>query len=405
MRRNKGRWIGGVFVLTALLSACTPKDKGESGPFPANEAPKEEAVQKGPAATLVQELPPIQGREDEEADDELITAIYISPMLTELIADENAAKGGQANILLSPMLLWAGAEELAKAASPEAAEQIRSTILCGNEAEGVQKLLERLEGFGQSNAGASWTSAGSVWKRESAELDEINGWVSGATGAAVTGFADSDAKGTELFQAMDLSFEWATPYEEKDILESRHFMSGDWNSCTVTMLYSEEECYFQLSYGTGFMKDLKGGKLVFFAVMPDKDVALDDYIALLQTEQTDIVKALLSPQYGDVRVQLPEFSVSYDTDLTDALTAMGYDPTQSGFQFADGSSGGLAALRQHVSFRVERGQCAPNTDKVMKKPSAETGYPIYLIFDRPFLYGVADKETGVPIVMGLASSL
>ncbi|MCR5249384.1 MAG: hypothetical protein K6E50_02115 [Lachnospiraceae bacterium] len=409
MKRRSMRWIGGLLALAMCLSACEKEEKGkEPGQEAVSPGEETQVVETGPAAELLLELSPLQKAAIEGTEADLETAVTLSGLFLDLLVDENNAEGGQQNILISPTALLAGACSLKEAASGEAAEQIGSAVLRGADPERVKSLLERLEAYNDEASGNSWKMSSGVWKREGNGLDEINSWVAESTGGSVTAFEPSEAAGTELLQAVALSMRWEKPYEDKDILESRHFMNADWVGSTVDMLYSEENWYFRLSYGTGFLKNLEGGKLAFFAVMPDKDVSMDDYLVLMQVEQTDLVKALLSPSYGDVRVQLPEFSVSAERDLGDSLQTMGltaaFDASQGAFDFGNGSPQSLGAFRQQVRFSVSRGQCAPNSDKVLKKPDAELGFPIYLNFDRPFIYGVVERESGVPILLGLVSS-
>ena len=71
-------------------------------------------------------------------------------------------------------------------------------------------------------------------------------------------------------------------YEEDDVEEESEFTNYDGSISEVTMLCSDEEGYIEDDFYTGFVKNYKGGKYAFMALLPKKKKAKTFWKRLVQ---------------------------------------------------------------------------------------------------------------------------
>ena len=128
-------------------------------------------------------------------------------------------------------------------------------------------------------------------------------------------------------------------------------------------------------------------------------------------EPEELARLLRSPREDTefLRLSLPKFEAEWSGELRDALSALGldtaFDPDRADFsRLGDDPRGYFLSQVIHAA-RIEvneRGTEAAAATVVAAESGATAPPPegVELDLDRPFLYGIADRETGVPLFLG-----
>ena len=163
--------------------------------------------------------------------------------------------------------------------------------------------------------------------------------------------------------------------------------------------------YLQGEGVRGVILPYDDGRLGFFALLPDGD--LDSW---LDTLEKDALAQLLADREDTLflHLGLPKFEAEWKGDLCSALSQLGLEdaflPGTADFsrlgELEEGYylSQGIHATKIKVN---EKGtEAAAATVVAASGSGAPPEEGITLVFDRPFLYGIADLQNGVPLFIG-----
>lgn len=248
---------------------------------------------------------------------------------------------------------------------------------------------------------------------DGAAVREVNAWVEKNTHGMIEGIVDhfSDGAMLCLVNALALEAEWETVYRKDRVREGRIFTAEDGREQPVTLMYSSEGLYLRDENARGLMKPYRGGRWAFAALLPDEGVGLGDYLASLTGER---LRGLLADvEETLVHAAIPKFRCAYSAELRDSLAAMGM-PDAFEVGKADFSGMGASPLgplfisqvlhRTYISVD-EKGTRAGAASAVESASggSAPAAPEVYL--DKPFLYMLVDRETGLPAFIGAVASM
>lgn len=237
-------------------------------------------------------------------------------------------------------------------------------------------------------------------------LQDINNWVKENTNGMIDQMIDQ----IDLFDVMYLinaiafDAEWENTYT-KDAVREGVFTAIDGSKHTVQMMSSTEHLYLDDGKASGFMKDYKGGKYSFVALLPKEGVNINDYVSSLTGE--NLIHVIQDAQNASVSAQLPKFSYDYFVKMKEALITLGmptaFDGTQADFSKLGKSTYGNIFIGDvlHKTFISvdELGTKAGAATAVITKDNAVL--PEYsVVLDRPFVYFIIDRETSLPLFMG-----
>ena len=186
--------------------------------------------------------------------------------------------------------------------------------------------------------------------------------------------------------------------------------------------------------GFGFLREYKGGEYSFMGLLPEEGSCVEDYLVDLATDKQDLADAIQNGYSGDVIVQIPEFTVDYRTDSHSIYAERGMDLP---FQMEEADFSRMIKGDCYVSIdevvhtthiNLDRNgseAMAATTIEMDVRPVSESGYgmlfgecpwydrnrwdidqiPVEIILDRPFIYGIIDNKTGMPITLGMVNHL
>ena len=240
-------------------------------------------------------------------------------------------------------------------------------------------------------------------------VKKVNDWVSEKTDKMIPSLIEH-FNGDEimcLINCIAFDSEWDKQYSDTQVKQDQKFTNANGDEVKCTMLSSTEKCYVANDRATGFVKDYKGGKYAFMAVLPDKDTDIADYVSSMsETELCDLY-AKRTNEY-DVYTKLPQFTFDYGTELQDYLSQMGMtDAFTGGADFSKMFENTQAAIskvihKTHIELSAKGTKAAAATAVIMKEATAELKdeKPKTVYLDRSFLFAIMDTELGVPVFIG-----
>ena len=242
-----------------------------------------------------------------------------------------------------------------------------------------------------------------------ATCQDMNHWVEINTNGMIQDALDEISNEAVMYLLNTQAFDakWEEKYKEKQ-LRDWTFTTESGEEQLVQMMLSEEAWYLEDAYATGFMKPYKGGKFAFVALLPNADTTVEEYIDNLSAQQ---LKQMLSqPQEITVNAGIPEFEVTYDAPMGEALCEMGmtdaFDMFDADFsRMATNDTWNIYIRRllhkTCISVTAQGTKAAAETTVEMVAPSAPPpGLEEFVILDRPFLYLIIDCENQIPIFIG-----
>jgi serine protease inhibitor len=275
------------------------------------------------------------------------------------------------------------------------------------------KLLKVDPSFIQTNADYYGASVFKSDFNSIQTVTDINKWVETNTDGLIDKIVDEIKKDTMLYLINTVLFEaeWERIYRQNDIQESTfHLKNG--SKANVEFMSSEERGYLKDDLAQGFVKPYKDSPYSFVAMLPNKDVNLEDYVQSLTGEKWLLLMKNRSDEIVDTRI--PKFKYEYKTKLVDPLKKMGlkdgFDPKLANFNRMGNMNGEkfyIGDVLHKAYIQVdERGTKAGAVTAigVAVTTSVEVKEQKSIILDQPFLYAIIDDTTNLPIFIGTVSN-
>ena len=246
---------------------------------------------------------------------------------------------------------------------------------------------------------------------DEATRDEINDWVRQETDGMIDGIVDEIPEEAIMYLINALSFEaaWENPYDEFQVQDGV-FTTEDGRELDVEMMYGTAYDYLRTENATGFRQWYENEDYAFVALLPNEGVTVAELVDSLTGEE--LSKLLEKPEEDVVQTAIPKFEAESDFELSEALTNMGMDKVFDD-ALANFSSLGTYENRNIYIDRVlhktaiqvaEQGTKAGAATAVeIVCGSAAFGpaeEPTTVYLDRPFVYMIVERETGLPLFMG-----
>ncbi len=241
-------------------------------------------------------------------------------------------------------------------------------------------------------------------------LKDMNNWVKKNTDGLIDKAVEHIEPRAVMYIINALLFDgkWEEGYRKNDISENVfHRLDGTDKQCK--MMLSSEEKYIDTDNAVGFIKYYKNREYAFVALLPDADVDLYRYINSLTGEKW--IDMIENAESRMVHTMLPKFEYDYDTFMGGILAKMGmqdaFDPYKADFSKM-GTVGAEENLyigdvihKTHITVDELGTKAGAITVVVMENKSAIEQEEIPCVYlDRPFVYGIIDCGTNLPIFIG-----
>ena len=238
-------------------------------------------------------------------------------------------------------------------------------------------------------------------------VKQINAWVSNKTNKKINSILDRLEPSDRMFliNAVYYKGEWSTPYHGT---VEKTFTNANGSKKKAKMLEGSENTYFPLMNAEGFTKPYFGGDTAFFALLPPEGVSAEDYVNSFSGEE--FIQAYKNRQREDILVhtRIPEFEYSYQASQKEPLMKMGVNSAFSNhanFKAMTDTSVMVDDVLHKTYIKLDKNgtEAAAVTSTLVKATSAyqppKKEKTIYL--DRPFVYGILDTDTGIPLFLGI----
>lgn len=242
-------------------------------------------------------------------------------------------------------------------------------------------------------------------------VKDINQWVDTHTDGLIDKIIEHIEEDTIMYliNAMVFDAQWETIYREEQVREGT-FTKADGSTQEKEFMDSEEILYLEGDASYGFIKPYAKGDYGFFALLPKEG---EDLTGLLnKLDGTQLLDLLNHPEKTLVQARTPKFSFAYEWKMNDPLKELGmtdaFNAAIADFSRLGQSSRGNIYVGEvlHKTFIQvdEKGTKAGAVTKVeIKDESYQESKEVFL--DRPFLFGIMDMKTGLPLFLGTVTEL
>ena len=247
-------------------------------------------------------------------------------------------------------------------------------------------------------------------------VDDLNGWVSDHTNKLIPSIINqpfSENTALLLVNALYLKNKWLNEFDPLDTQEMAfNHMDNDTSRVEFLQFFETNLSYIQDKGAQGVVLPYDDGRLAFVAIMPDlypDSPGLGTWLASLEGGGLSrLIDSREETQF--LRFAMPKFTAEWKGQLEEILSALGLeDAFVNGT--ADFSSMGDNEYGYYISLVIhaaklevnEKGTEAAAATVVAGEAGAAPSTPpegVTLILDRPFLYGIVDLDTGVPLFLG-----
>ena len=216
-----------------------------------------------------------------------------------------------------------------------------------------------------------------------------------------------------LINALAFEGEWEEPYEDHQV-EYGLFSNYDKTLSDVSFLTSDVNNYVSNGEACGFFREYSGYEYGFFALLPEKDVPVDDFVENLSGAKFDDFFQNISYDYV-VHTKIPKFEIEYGENLSGPINNMGlksaFEPDADFSLMTDEKENGIyiSDIIHKTYMKVDENGTkaaavtAVKTESAMENPEE----PEYkeVILNRPFVYGIIDLETMMPVFTGVMNNI
>lgn len=339
------------------------------------------------------------------------------------------------NAMISPLSIMLALSMTANGAEGETLEEMKKVLAEGMEIESLNQYLYALSEK-LTEGGSTVITANSVWLRDDENriqvkeeflqtatdyygaqifkepfnqqtVDDINSWVSENTDGMIEKILDEINIDTIMYliNAVTFEAEWERIYYDSEIFNGT-FTNSDGSEAEREFMYSEENKYISYNGAEGFIKDYKGGKFSFAALLPPEGESVESFIQ--DMEGKDLTEAFNSYKDEYVSVAMPKFSCEYEAELREPLINLGmeraFDSEKAEFENMCVSTAGNVYINRvvHKTFINvdERGTTAGAVTMVEANDEGAVLGGKEVILNRPFVYFIIDSETGIPLFVG-----
>ncbi len=185
---------------------------------------------------------------------------------------------------------------------------------------------------------------------------------------------------------------------------------------TATFMNTECNSYIEGERETGIIKNYRGGRFAFMALLPNEGINIKDYMNSLDGETyLELYDSRIKAE-GNISVsaKIPHFSFDCSLNLNEVLQGLGMSRAFTGAAefggLGESTSGsifiGKVLHKTHISLDNSGTRAASVTAVITYDGIAPTIIKEYRVeLDRPFVYAIIDTKLGLPVFIGSCESL
>ena len=410
---SKKRLLSTLTIGLALLTSC------------GTEEPKMDVQD------LLQNVEPI---EEVKAVDELPNEFLQANANFSLELFKHLAE--EENTVYSPVPVYYSLALLANGTDEEAQSEILARLAVEEmDLEDMNRYYhELIRRFEQDNPGVELNLSNSIWvdegfkpnedflktnktyygtdsykvdfgNRETPEL--MNDWVSEATNGKIDEMIEELSANAVmyLFSTIYFNADWEIPFDAADTYES-DFLVGEEKIKVEKMTGRFEIETVKTADEEGIILPYKDDRYSFIALLPNESMDIRDYLTRL--DDAKLVELIYEIKEEEVDLMLPKFEVRFENTLINPLEEMGiqriFDPKTNSLSSLGTADGNLYVSNMFQKTYLVLDEEGTEAASAVGTEISETSLLMetrMIDFNRPFLYGVVENETGLPVFMGI----
>lgn len=347
-------------------------------------------------------------------------------------------KANDKNVLISPFSVIMDFGMLENGAEGGTLEELEKYLNGGMPLSELNKLMESIRAEMMNSKDVNWNVANAIWLNKSfanglnedfqkkvkdiynsevnivpysnETVDEINNWVNKQTDGMIPKLLNqvSPTEFMHLINAIAFKGDWEEGFVEDETEKGFKFNNIDGTTSEVDMMHCELDSYIHNDDLLGFTKNFKGGKYKFFALQSNTDLTSKEIMEKIKKDGSSISDIIYqntvnAPAY----IGLPKFSVDFDIKLNEALNNMGiyksFLPDAEFTNICDGRNPFINEVIHKTHFEIsETGVKAAAASSISMELAAApmVPVPITINMDKPFIYGILDEESKLPVFIG-----
>ena len=252
--------------------------------------------------------------------------------------------------------------------------------------------------------------------QDRATVQSVNEWVSKATEGLIPKTVEefSEDAVLALVNAIYLQNKFERPFETPSSEWTMDSTAADGTVSHPRGMHNgtRDEWYLSHAGGSGVLLPYDDGRLGFLLMLPEEGLDLSDYLS--DWDGTTIKNLLESRKERRVSLTVPKYELEWSGSLADTLPEMGlsraFDVSVADFTAMGRTANGPLFIGDVIHKTVlkvnEKGtEAAAVTAVVMEASAAMPTDLIELRFDRPFVCGIVDTESGAPLFLGTVEAL
>lgn len=257
-----------------------------------------------------------------------------------------------------------------------------------------------------------FTKVNNIDFKKKGTKDEINKTIENFTNHKIKNLIDKIEPLDKLILTNALYFKarWYSPFHKEWNFKDNFFQNNGDSSLVEYMC--DRETHLQYICGKkskGVILPYRSSDYSFFLLMPDTNIQLKDYIKTISGKELLNMIQKAKEKYELIDLYLPKFKVENSFDLKKILSEMGYKVCSYDFStiLKDKSELKISKVIQKTYLSIDENgtEAAAATAIIMSGACANPPKPIDLKFNRPFIYGIIDNKTNLPIFIGAINKL
>lgn len=252
--------------------------------------------------------------------------------------------------------------------------------------------------------------------QDAATVRAVNEWVSKATEGLIPKTVEEFSKDAvlALVNAIYLQNQFEGPFETPHSDWTMDFTAADGTVSHPRGMHNgiREEWYLSHAGGSGALLPYDDGRLGFLLMLPEEGTDLSDYLS--GWDGTTVKNLLDGREERRVSLTVPKYELEWSGSLAEVLPEMGlsgaFDVAAADFSAMGHSDKGplfIGDVIHKTALKVnEKGTEAAAVTAVVMEAGADMPTDlIELRFDRPFVCGIVDLESGAPLFLGTVETL
>ena len=235
----------------------------------------------------------------------------------------------------------------------------------------------------------------------------MNDWVSELTNGKIEEMVEemNPEAVMYLFSTIYFDANWEMPFKGSDTYESEFLVEGE--ELQVEKMTGRFELEtVETADEEGIVLPYKDDRYSFIALLPDESTDIRGYLSTF--DEAKLLALISEIKEEEVDLLIPKFEVNYENVLNTPLQDLGiegiFDSMANPLSLMGTADGNLYVSEIFQKTYLSLDEKGTEAASAVGTEISETSLPIetrIIDFNRPFLYSIVEKETGLPVFIGI----